>query len=545
MPSRATRKDQTETKPLSGVLFTRAFRVSPAALWLSELDTGRAIDINESFVRITGYERDEVVGKTTLSLGIWADPKDRARMVETLREQGFVRDMEFRFQCRSGELRDGLLSAEIVDFRGEQCLLVYCSDITERNRATEELNQYIGRANTMHQLDRAILASQSTDAIAREAMRFLKELVPCSRIDILLIDSVDNTARMLASECSDEATMQIDGAKVSLDDMAITGDYRSGKAEMVRDISRFRNRSPYLKAALEGGLRSHISVPLVSRSQLVGALNLWANEPGVFTDTHLDIAYEVAYELTIGMQNARLLAEVSTGREELQSLSRRLLEIQENERRHIARELHDEIGQALTAVQMNIEALKQSPQGRRIGARLDESVELIDRVLQQVRDLSLDLRPSMLDDLGLVSALVWYAQRHSERPGLEVQLAFDPIQARLPSNVETACFRITQEAMTNILRHSQATLVRIELRLQGQELELTIRDNGRGFDVRSARSRAVGGGSMGLLSMEERAELLGGRLTIESKEGEGTLVKATLPIQPAALATSARAGASK
>jgi signal transduction histidine kinase len=313
--------------------------------------------------------------------------------------------------------------------------------------------------------------------------------------------------------------------------LALSGEYRTGKADQVADISALTNRSTFLQSALEEGLRSYISVPLVSRGEVIGALNIWSDLPGVFTDTHVDIAYEVAYELAIGMQNARLLEEVSTGREELQSLSRRLLEIQENERRHIARELHDEVGQVLTAVQMNIETLKQSPQGRKMEARLAESIDLVERVLQQVRNLSLDLRPSLLDDLGLVSALMWYVERQSERPGFDVQFAFDPLQTRLPSDIETACFRIAQEAMTNILRHTQATQVQIELRQHGEELELTIRDNGRGFNVRAARNSAAGGKSMGLLSMQERAELLGGRLTIESKPGEGTLVRATLPIR--------------
>ncbi len=212
-------------------------------------------------------------------------------------------------------------------------------------------------------------------------------------------------------------------------------------------------------------------------------------------------------------------------REQLQALSRRLLEAREVERRHIARGLHDELGQTLTAIKLNLQSLRADADP------VAESLALIDRGIEQVRSLSLDLRPSMLDDLGLVATLRWYLDRHGQRAGYAVTLDADRIETRLRPTVETACFRLTQEALTNVARHARARRVTVAVRGGDAELELAVRDDGVGFDVRAARERAAAGASLGLLGMEELASLAGGRLTIESTPGQGTAILAHFPLR--------------
>jgi signal transduction histidine kinase len=214
----------------------------------------------------------------------------------------------------------------------------------------------------------------------------------------------------------------------------------------------------------------------------------------------------------------------------LQALSRQLMHAQETERRHIARELHDEIGQALTAVKINLLTAKRYPERSDLVPRFDESIELIDTTLQRVRDLSLDLRPSILDDLGLAAALEWYVDRHARRTGLEAEFLSELSDARLPTYLETTCFRVAQEALTNVTRHAGARHVQVILRQVDGSLCLMILDDGRGFDVDAARARAAGGSSIGLLGMEERALLAGGTIIIESKRGSGTLILVRLPL---------------
>ena len=229
-------------------------------------------------------------------------------------------------------------------------------------------------------------------------------------------------------------------------------------------------------------------------------------------------------------QREALYRELRGSRERLAALSTRLLAAQETERRAIARELHDEIGQTLTAVSMNLRTLKSNPDRAARAEILDEALTITQRTLRQVRDLALDLRPSMLDDLGLGAALRWYLERHGPRLGCRFTLDDNVRDARYPAPVETTCFRVAQEAITNVARHANAQHVRVVLHDDGTGLNLVVEDDGSGFDVTAARERASRGESFGLLGMEERATLAGGRFGIESRPGSGTRVVARFPV---------------
>ncbi len=214
--------------------------------------------------------------------------------------------------------------------------------------------------------------------------------------------------------------------------------------------------------------------------------------------------------------------------ERLQVLSRRVVEVQEEERRHIARELHDEIGQSLSAISLNLHAVKRACHAA-AWPRIDEGIQIINRAIQQVRNLSLDLRPSMLEHLGLVATLRWYADRYAQRAGLSVHFAVKSSAARLPVGLTVACFRVAQEALTNVVRHAQARHVWVELNHGEDEVDMAIRDDGIGFDPETVRHRAGRGESFGLLGIHERADLLGGRADIRSKPGQGTNIRVWFP----------------
>lgn len=214
----------------------------------------------------------------------------------------------------------------------------------------------------------------------------------------------------------------------------------------------------------------------------------------------------------------------------LQSLSRSLLERVELERRHIARELHDDVGQTLTAVKMNMQAVLKMTKNRTLAGIVLDNVSGIERAIQSVRNLSLNLRPSLLDDLGLEAALRWLLDRTAGSAGIEASISVSGVEERLPSEIETACFRIAQETLNNIVKHAGASRIALDLRKGESTIELSIGDNGISFDVRAAFIRAVRGESFGLLGMQERALLAGGRFDIESSPDKGTLLKATFPI---------------
>ena len=213
----------------------------------------------------------------------------------------------------------------------------------------------------------------------------------------------------------------------------------------------------------------------------------------------------------------------------LAHLSRQLLAAQETERRHIARELHDEVGQLLTVVKLDLQTVLRQAQSKILDATLRDGMESIDRVIARVRDLSLDLRPSMLDDFGLVPALRWLAQRQAKHldAGIDLDLPLHP--PRLSGSVETACFRIVQEALTNIARHANARTIQVALTLYERDIELSVKDDGIGFDLIATRSPDHPGTGFGLLGMRERAELAGGEFEIITVPGQGCKVMARFP----------------
>jgi PAS domain S-box-containing protein len=240
------------------------------------------------------------------------------------------------------------------------------------------------------------------------------------------------------------------------------------------------------------------------------------------------------------------LEEVRASRARLQTLSYRLLNTQEAERRRIAHTLHDEIGQGLTALKFNLELARDNLDLARSSGVLDEGIAMVAQLLQQVRTLALDLRPSVLDDLGLVAALRSSLDRQAQRGGLEGTFRIEGRQAaqlessRLPHTVEIACFRATQEALTNVLRHAQARHVSVVLRADDDAVTLLIRDDGVGFDVEAAQARAVAGGSLGLLGMPEQVALAGGQIAITAAPGAGTHIQIRFPLTPGGRAADVR-----
>ena len=224
--------------------------------------------------------------------------------------------------------------------------------------------------------------------------------------------------------------------------------------------------------------------------------------------------------------------------ERLRALSRRLLEVQEEERRSLARDLHDDLGQALTALKIQLESLARAGRGA-LQPQIDECVDTTRQCLERVRQLSLNLRPLQLDDLGLVAALRSHLDRQASVGGLTPH--FDASEAPRPvaPDIETACFRVAQEAITNVLRHAHAAHLWVRLFTEEGRLALSVRDDGAGFDLEAARRRAAIGGSLGVVGMEERVALVGGAFELRTAPGQGTVLLATFPLSSKESAESA------
>jgi two-component system sensor histidine kinase UhpB len=225
----------------------------------------------------------------------------------------------------------------------------------------------------------------------------------------------------------------------------------------------------------------------------------------------------------------RLLSDLERAQEGLRQLSHRLLQAQESERRNIARDLHDEIGQALTALKLNLREVQDPSEPAPVMTLVTDSLQITDQLIQRIRNLALDLRPSLLDELGLVSALHWYASRQAERAGWTLDYVAQEFEHRLSQEIEIICFRVAQEALTNVMRHAKATHLRVAVTQKGQGVELVVQDNGVGFDVVKERARCRSGESLGLLGMEERVHLAGGTIDVQSRQQEGTTITVLVP----------------
>jgi two-component system, NarL family, sensor kinase len=234
----------------------------------------------------------------------------------------------------------------------------------------------------------------------------------------------------------------------------------------------------------------------------------------------------------ITRENERLFARLIAGERRFRGLAKAVWKVQEEERRRLARELHDGLGQTLTALTNQLERLQQKldPEAPpELGARLADSVELARLALNETRELSRLLRPPVLDDLGLPAALSWLARTLEQRTGLTVELALSGLEERLDPDLETLVFRLVQEALTNVLRHAGVRRAEVSVAGDGERLELKVADAGRGFDPQAA---LAGGGTAsggGLRGMRDRLELFGGSLELASAPGEGTLVVARVP----------------
>jgi signal transduction histidine kinase len=242
---------------------------------------------------------------------------------------------------------------------------------------------------------------------------------------------------------------------------------------------------------------------------------------------------EIAKRKQAEQEKDLLLKQVRVANERLRGLSRELITSQEVERTHIAEELHEGLGQALTEISVDLGIIERDlrPEtARDSGQRLSEVREMADELDERISELAFDLRPSLLDHLGLLPTLRWYVDKFSQREDVEIELDVIGLEERVPPEIETALYRVIQEALMNVARHAQANEVRLRLEQQSKAVTVTIEDDGRGFDIEELQATEFPLKGLGLAGMKERISLLGGRLDIHSKPGEGARVDIEIPL---------------
>ena len=309
---------------------------------------------------------------------------------------------------------------------------------------------------------------------------------------------------------------------------------QTGEPILLEDISRTPDVTlPALISA--EGLKGFISVPLKAKEKVVGVMNIASHLAGKFALDDMYLLNSIACQLGTAIEQAKLYTQLSEGRERYQMLLRQALNIQEQERKRIARELHDETSQQLTALTLNLQAVNEMIE---MGSFKDAEIKEILKKAQsiavhagtEVSKLIRELRPTLLDTLGLPAAIHHLAEANFNSQGINASTEFQGMERRLPAESELALFRIIQEAMSNILRHSGAKNATVKIECDADKCILHVEDDGKGFDVSEITSIDRRGRGAGLFGMKERVKLAGGICSIDSQPGKGTKITAKIPI---------------
>jgi len=441
---------------------------------------GMYLMANPALARIHGFNspRELIRSCRDISREIYVDPARREEFKHLLDKHGMVRDFEHETFRKDGSRIWLSVSARAVkDENGKiVCYEGTARDITQRKQAEQALRESEERFRELFE--------NSKDAL------YVHDLTGC-------YTSVNRAAERLSGYTREE----------------LIG----------------RHFSILLNPEYERHVRGHLERKADEPSESTYETEI-VTKHGHAVPVEISSRLILADGAAVAVQGClRDVSERKRVQAAARTYSRRLIEAQEGERRRMSRELHDQVGQILTAVKMNLHVLRKKCSAPEILASIEDNMKVIDEAVDQVRDLSVDLRPLLLDDFGLVVAVRWYLDRQAKSCGVPADFTTHSLgeDDRFSSELETACFRIVQEAVTNVARHAHASRISVVLERVGQDLILLISDDGAGFDMKVLRTSAA---TLGLRSMEERVQAMGGSITIDSAPDRGTAICARLPI---------------
>jgi len=374
--------------------------------------------------------------------------------------------------------------------------------------------------------------SAALDAILRVALDSVLNIMNGTIGGILLLDEQTQTLSYRVHQGL--STKYVEEMRMSLGEGIAGRVAESGKVILLEDISA-DPRTAHPDLVSDEGLKAFISVPLRAKDKVLGVINVASRMPHHFSKNDMYLLHSIGDQLGVAIEQSRLYERLRKARERLRRLARQNLVAEEEERRRIARELHDETSQSLSGLALQLEALLQmyamsDNQDDEFIAGLKKVQSLTVQVHKEVSRLISDLRPALLDTLGLIPAVRQYAESRLQSLEINVSVETKGAERRLATDVETALFRFIQGAIGNIAQHSKAKNAIIVLEYQPNELLLRIGDDGQGFDVSEITDVEESGRGRGLFSMRERVGLLGGTSGVESEIGVGTTVWANVPI---------------
>ena len=473
--------------------------------------------VNRHFERVLGWSAAEAREVDMMSVSL-PDPRSREEALEFYRslEPGW---RDFPTRTKTGHtIHTAWANVALSD----GAVICFGQDVTDRKRTERERERRLTQLQSVADIAVAIGASHSFDDIIQAVTEGARRTIGAHQC-VTSLTADDNASQAIHTVSLSDKYAAYRGYDAKPDGSGIYRLVCQTNRSMRLTQSELESHAGWrgfgAEAARHPPLVGWLAAPLVGRDgRNLGLIQLSDKYEGDFGGDDEAILVQLAQLASEAIENARLLGEVSAAHGRLEALSRRLVTLQEEERRAIARELHDEVGQLLTALRLMME--DDAP------ARREEKTRIVGELIGRVRDMSMNLRPPMLDPLGLLPTLLWQIERFEAQTAVKVAFQCANLDRRFPHQVEITAFRIVQEALTNIARHAGVSRARVEVWADGKNLGARIGDEGRGFVV----GEALAGHSSGLAGMKERCRLLGGRLTIESAPGAGTRLWPELPL---------------
>ncbi len=503
-----------------------------AVVWEATAE-GKVLFVSDAVTPVLGYAPADFIDHDWRDVLLPGELRSQLDAFSGSLEQGDLTGLEVVVAARDGSHHVlSLNSANRYDPNGKlERVVGVANDVTARKRAEAEQERHAQRLQILNQILLAILAANSAEEVALAALDNLHAIAPCDAASVVVYDHDASDATLLAVSNSHSAPAAIPFQHLPLDAMPITDEEREGRPRIIDDINTVDLGEAINSRLRSEGMRAHLSIPLMAEGALIGGLNLASRTPGAYSDRVVDMLLPVANSLAVAIQSAQLFARVRTSRRDLQLYSRQLVDAVESERRNISLELHDAAGQDLSALKLGLgELTRHTTDPASWEEHVNALTELTDNIMADLHGLAVRLRPASLDRLGLIPALEQYVALLQRNGGPEIVMelvGMDRLE-RLPAEVETAIYRVVQEALINVVRHVHANTIAVIVERQEGSIRAIVEDDGEGFEV----SHGLQSGRAGLLGMRERAENLDGHITVESSPGSGTSVFVAIPLSP-------------
>jgi PAS domain S-box-containing protein len=497
-------------------LYRRVVEQAEENIFLVDIETKRILEVNSAFHRSLGYTPEELKEMTLYDV-VAHDRESVERNIQRIMREDQRSIGERQYRCKDGTLADMEVSASVVPYGSREAMCIVAHDVTERKRAEAKLRHSLDSLLALYEAGQVLGSTLEREQIGSKLLEITQRVSNLSAACIELRDEDQQlyTLRPTGSEDLWRRAHSAPEAEAARRAALETGELRTFK----------------LQPSDANGMRlMGLCLPLRVRDRVVGLLEAYG--PGALAEKeNVETLTSLASQGASALENARLYEELAERERELRDLVARILVAEEEERRRVAYEVHDGLTQMVVAAHQRLQILAEDhPPGSAEGREeLEEVIELVRRTVTEARRVIADLRPTTLDDFGLATAVRLQIEE-MRAGGYEASYEETLGEERLPTTLETALFRVAQEALTNVRKHAGTARVRVALGRRNGAVWLEVRDWGRGFEPTEVASDGGPGERVGLSSMRERVALLGGRLEIHSEPGEGTSVVVEVPL---------------